>query len=55
MNAPHTLSPASRQMMADPSAPFLQNLSIEITAKQIEKLPLLQAAAAAGHARSSSP
>ena len=42
MNAPHFLSPAKSHLMANPSREFLKNLSLEITARQIEKLPVLQ-------------
>jgi methylenetetrahydrofolate reductase (NADPH) len=42
VNAPHTLSPAKSLVMANPSREFLNNLSVEITPRQIEKLPLLQ-------------
>ena len=42
LNAPHTLNPAKSLMTANPSREFLKNLSVEITPKQIEKLPLLQ-------------
>ena len=42
MNAPNFLSPAKSHLMANPSREFLKNLSLEITPRQIEKLPLLQ-------------
>jgi methylenetetrahydrofolate reductase (NADPH) len=42
LNAPHLHSDAKSQLMANPSAAFLCKLSIEITPKQIDKLPLLQ-------------
>ena len=42
MNAPNFLSPAKSHLMANPSREFLKNLSLEITARQIEKLPVLQ-------------
>ncbi len=42
MNAPQNLSPAKSQLVANPSREFLKNLSVEITPRQIEKLPLLQ-------------
>ena len=42
MNAPHFHADAKSHLMANPSAAFLKNLSLEITAKQIEKLPVLQ-------------
>lgn len=42
LNAPNFSSPAMSQMMANPSLAFLKNLSVEITPRQIEKLPLLQ-------------
>lgn len=42
MNAPFTSSQAAAAMSRDPLSAFLANLSIEITAKQIEKLPLLK-------------
>ena len=48
MNAPHLHSRAKSATMENPSAAFLQNLSIEITPKQIEKLPLLSANLAPG-------
>lgn len=48
MNAPHLHSRAKSATMENPSAVFLQKLSIEITPKQIEKLPLLSANLAAG-------
>jgi methylenetetrahydrofolate reductase (NADPH) len=42
LNAPHFHLDARSALMADPSAAFLKNLSVEITPRQIEKLPLLQ-------------
>ena len=42
MNAPFPSSQTAAVMSLDPLHAFLQNLSIEITAKQIEKLPLLR-------------
>ncbi len=42
MNAPHFHAEAKSHLMANPSAAFLKNLSVEITPRQIEKLPLLQ-------------
>ncbi len=42
MNAPHFHSDAKSHLMANPSLAFLKNLSVEITPRQIEKLPLLQ-------------
>ncbi len=42
MNAPHFHVDAKSSVMASPAAVFLQNLSVEITPRQIEKLPLLQ-------------
>ena len=42
MNAPFTQTSAAAAMMLDPMSSFLQRLSIEITARQIEKLPLLR-------------
>ena len=42
MNAPHFHSDAKSHLMANPSAAFLKNLSVEITPRQIEKVPLLQ-------------
>ena len=42
MNAPNFSSPAMSQLMANPSLAFSKNLSVEITPRQIEKLPLLQ-------------
>ena len=41
MNVPMTPTQAATAMMFDPVAAFLGKMSIEITAKQIEKLPLL--------------
>ena len=43
MNAPHFHAKARSATMDKPGAAFLKNLSIEITPKQIEKLPLFQA------------
>jgi methylenetetrahydrofolate reductase (NADPH) len=42
LNAPTFHSDAKSHLLANPSAAFLKNLSVEITPKQIEKLPLLQ-------------
>ena len=42
MNAPHFHAEAKSHLMANPSAAFLKNLSVEITPRQMEKLPLLQ-------------
>ena len=42
MNAPHFHAETKSHLMANPSAAFLKNLSVEITPRQIEKLPLLQ-------------
>ena len=42
MNAPHFHAEAKSHLVANPSAAFLKNLSVEITPRQIEKLPLLQ-------------
>ncbi len=42
MNAPHFHSDAKSHLIANPSLAFLKNLSVEITPKQVEKLPLLQ-------------
>lgn len=42
MNAPFRHSKAAAAMTLDPASAFLQRLSIEITGKQIEKLPLLR-------------
>jgi methylenetetrahydrofolate reductase (NADPH) len=42
VNAPHFHAEAKSHLMANPSAAFLANLSVEITPRQIEKLPLLQ-------------
>ena len=42
MNAPMTPSQAATALSTDPLSGFLRNLSIEITARQIEKLPLLK-------------
>jgi len=43
VNAPFNSSAASPAMTLDPTSAFLQRMSIEITGKQIEKLPVLQA------------
>lgn len=40
MNAPFHSSQAAEAMILDPLSSFLNNLSIEITARQIEKLPV---------------
>ena len=42
LNVPHFHAEAKSHLMANPSAAFLKNLSVEITPRQIEKLPLLQ-------------
>jgi methylenetetrahydrofolate reductase (NADPH) len=42
VNAPHFHAEAKCHLMANPSAAFLKSLSVEITPRQIEKLPLLQ-------------
>jgi methylenetetrahydrofolate reductase (NADPH) len=42
VNAPHFHAEAKSHLMANPSAAFLANLSVEVTPRQIEKLPLLQ-------------
>jgi methylenetetrahydrofolate reductase (NADPH) len=42
VNAPHFHAEAKSHLMANPSTAFLKNLSVEITPRQIEKLPLLQ-------------
>jgi methylenetetrahydrofolate reductase (NADPH) len=42
VNAPHFHAEAKSHLMANPSSAFLKNLSVEITPRQIEKLPLLQ-------------
>ena len=42
MNAPHFHAEAKSHLMANPSVAFLKNLSVEITPRQIEKLPVLQ-------------
>jgi methylenetetrahydrofolate reductase (NADPH) len=42
LNAPHFHAEAKSNLVANPSANFLKNLSVEITPRQIEKLPLLQ-------------
>ena len=42
MNAPFRHNKAAAAMTPDPASAFLQRLSIEITGKQIEKLPLLR-------------
>jgi methylenetetrahydrofolate reductase (NADPH) len=42
LNAPHFHGDAKSHLVANPSAAFLKNLSVEITPRQIEKLPLLQ-------------
>jgi methylenetetrahydrofolate reductase (NADPH) len=41
MNAPFPASRAAAAMTLDPAAQFLKRMSIEITGKQIEKLPVL--------------
>ena len=43
MNAPHLHSKATSATMENPGQAFLKKLSIEITPKQIEKLPVLSA------------
>lgn len=48
MNAPHFHAEAKSHLMANPSAVFLKNLSVEITPRQIEKLPLLRERLPAG-------
>ena len=48
MNAPFFTNKAAPSMIADPLSAFLRNLSIEITGKQIEKLPALAANLAQG-------
>ena len=48
MNAPHLHSKATSALMENPSKAFLEKLSIEITPKQIEKLPILSANLAKG-------
>ena len=48
MNAPHFHHEAKSAMMDNPSGAFLKKLSIEITPKQIDKLPLLSAHLNAG-------
>ena len=48
MNAPFTSSQAAAAMSRDPVSAFLSHLSIEITPKQIEKLPLLKEKLPAG-------
>ena len=48
MNAPHLHSRTASATMANPGAAFLSKTSIEITPKQIEKLPLLTANLAKG-------
>jgi methylenetetrahydrofolate reductase (NADPH) len=48
MNAPHLHSRATSATMENPSGAFLKRLSIEITPKQIDKLPVLQANLASG-------
>ena len=42
MNAPHFHADAKSHLMDNPAVEFLKNLSLEITARQIEKLPILQ-------------
>ncbi len=42
MNAPHFHLDAKTAAMTSPASAFLQNLSVEITPRQIEKLPLLR-------------
>jgi methylenetetrahydrofolate reductase (NADPH) len=44
MNAPSPILPATTATMENPVGAYLASASIEITAKQIEKLPLLQQA-----------
>jgi methylenetetrahydrofolate reductase (NADPH) len=44
MNAPSPILPATTATMENPVGSYLASASIEITAKQIEKLPLLQQA-----------
>src|SRR5213082_2024847 len=41
MNAPVTFARPSEVFKADPVADFLRGLSLEITPKQIDKLPIL--------------
>jgi len=48
VNAPFISSQATPAMTIDPASAFLQRMSIEITGKQIEKLPVLQAKLKAG-------
>lgn len=48
MNAPFDLSQAKPIMNTDPVASFLQRLSVEITPKQADKLPLLAGTLAPG-------
>jgi methylenetetrahydrofolate reductase (NADPH) len=48
LNAPHFHSDAKSHLMANPSAAFLKNLSVEITPRQIEKVPLLRERLPAG-------
>jgi methylenetetrahydrofolate reductase (NADPH) len=48
MNAPHLHSKATSATMENPGKAFLEKLSIEITPKQIEKLPVLAANLAKG-------
>ena len=48
MNAPHLHSKATSATMEHPGKAFLEKLSIEITPKQIEKLPVLSANLAKG-------
>lgn len=42
VNAPHFHNQAKSAVMTSPASAFLQNLSVEITPRQIEKLPLLR-------------
>jgi methylenetetrahydrofolate reductase (NADPH) len=48
LNAPHFHSDAKSHLIANPSAAFLKNLSVEITPRQIEKVPLLRERLPAG-------
>jgi methylenetetrahydrofolate reductase (NADPH) len=48
MSAPTTFTPMPTATMANPSGSYLRKASIEITGKQIEKIPLLRQGFAAG-------
>ena len=48
MNAPQIYAPAHSQTLADPAKAFLQSMSMEITPRQVDKLPMLQERLAPG-------